>query len=673
MTDQKIIEEQLEIIINDFFVEKLFNNKQNKNKLELHEYLRERIDHLENILNIKFDSESIKESFILVCNKLGILNKVSSDINLSADLLIDIIDNKVSFDKDACSLISKNIINSYQNTEIDLDQLYKHIPLENAYEKIKNLIHKDVYDYISVNKQWQKKEAIGCINTFLETTNYSKKEIDALIKLAKKINPDEFEFEFFSHIANEINQKSLVSEPFSINENTIEYKSKTSGIYDYFMYCEKNKTFALNFSTNSTGTEIDGQSIFIHSLSFLSIIHQYSISQIKNKDKMETVLNNILKPFSVYESAETFKQFLLDNSTKNHNEINFETKDNFYRNMNKNLNHLLADSFKNISKEFLTYKDPYLSSDPQIVKSYTENKSNSVPSVFIDDDFLKRIFDSLEFKFKIFYFGEVSSKKNRYTYSSFYTDEEIKAGLNILAFTGKNFSGLGCVKLSPLASLSLIEQMNFRFNTDTKRNKQCLNIEKLNSNIRGIGKIIIEKFMLNEDPLTLVQKTYTTESKQLLENIALFEKNVLSQILDLIDRKNISTNEAYLKTMNEFNISPKISFEQFIECLQVKFDILMDEKIDQGNTLLLKNLKLIIDKEKNMIVQNEKVSLLENKLIQQIKNLLDKGFMTPVDIISDQDYPTELLIKIFGKEEVFQHRTKEDKLIENDSNFKQNF
>lgn len=672
MTDQKIVEEQLEIIINDFFVDKLFNNKKNKNKLELHDYLRERIEHLEDILNIKFDSEQIKESFISVCNKIGILNKISNDINLSADLLIDIIDNKVSFDKDACSLISQNIILSYQKENIDLNQLYKHIPIENSYEKIKDLIQKDVYDYISVNKQWQKKEAIGCINTFLETTNYSKKEIDSLIKLAKKLNPDEFEFEFFSHIANEINQKSLVSEPFQILDSKIEYKTKTSGIYDYFMYCEKNKTFSLNFSSNSTGTEIDGQSIFIHSLSFLSIIYQYSKSNNPDRYKYSNVSDNLLKPFSYFENNESFQNYILQNIKKNFQDVNFENKDNFYRNINKNLNYVLEHSLKDISKDFLIYKDPHLSSDKQVVSNYQQIKNDLVPTVFIDDLFLQKIFDNINFNFKIFYFGEVSSKKNRYTYSSKFTDEEIKAGINILAFTGKNFSGLGCVKLSPLASLHLIEKIDFRFNTDTKRNKECLNIEKLNSNIRNIGKIIIEKFMLNEDPVTLVRKTYKTESKQLLENISLFEKNLLSQILDLVDRKNISTNEAYLKTMNEFNISPKISFEQFIECLQDKFDSIMDEKIDQGNSLLLKNLKLIIEKEKNMVIQNEKVSLLENKLIQQINSLLNKGFMTAEDIISDQDYPTELLLKIFDKQKVYQFRNKEEK-IENDNNFKQNF
>ncbi len=672
MTDQKIVEEQLEIIINDFFVDKLFNNKKNKNKLELHDYLRERIEHLEDILNIKFDSEQIKESFISVCNKIGILNKISNDINLSADLLIDIIDNKVSFDKDACSLISQNIILSYQKENIDLNQLYKHIPIENSYEKIKDLIQKDVYDYISVNKQWQKKEAIGCINTFLETTNYSKKEIDSLIKLAKKLNPDEFEFEFFSHIANEINQKSLVSEPFQILDSKIEYKTKTSGIYDYFMYCEKNKTFSLNFSSNSTGTEIDGQSIFIHSLSFLSIIYQYSKSNTPDRYKYSNVSDNLLKPFSYFENNESFQNYILQNIKKNFQDVNFENKDNFYRNINKNLNYVLEHSLKDISKDFLIYKDPHLSSDKQVVSNYQQIKNDLVPTVFIDDLFLQKIFDNINFNFKIFYFGEVSSKKNRYTYSSKFTDEEIKAGINILAFTGKNFSGLGCVKLSPLASLHLIEKIDFRFNTDTKRNKECLNIEKLNSNIRNIGKIIIEKFMLNEDPVTLVRKTYKTESKQLLENISLFEKNLLSQILDLVDRKNISTNEAYLKTMNEFNISPKISFEQFIECLQDKFDSIMDEKIDQGNSLLLKNLKLIIEKEKNMVIQNEKVSLLENKLIQQINSLLNKGFMTAEDIISDQDYPTELLLKIFDKQKVYQFRNKEEK-IENDNNFKQNF
>jgi len=54
-TDSKIIKQQLEIIINDFFMDKLIDKNHNKTHLELNEYLLKNLQEIEENLEINFE------------------------------------------------------------------------------------------------------------------------------------------------------------------------------------------------------------------------------------------------------------------------------------------------------------------------------------------------------------------------------------------------------------------------------------------------------------------------------------------------------------------------------------------------------------------------------------------------------------------------------------------
>ena len=158
-----------------------------------------------------------------------------------------------------------------------------------------------------------------------------------------------------------------------------------------------------------------------------------------------------------------------------------------------------------------------------------ELKKEELNVVNLDENDIIKLFNSIDFKFNIFYFGEVASSSQTSKVTNHFTNEELRAGLNALAYSGRNISGIGGVKLSAKATLNIIERINYRFNTSTKSNENCLDINKLNSNIRNIGGIFINKFMLNRNPLSLIQEIYDKESNQVLENMSFFEKNVSSR------------------------------------------------------------------------------------------------------------------------------------------------
>lgn len=652
-TDSKIIKQQLEIIINDFFMDKLIDKNHNKTHLELNEYLLKNLQEIEENLEISFEKSDIREAFIELCEEYDLLPKISKDKNLSKSTILDIVDNKIIFDKNACQKITENIINSYKdNGNIDLNKLYEPIDIEDKVKDYSELLNEEIFNYLKTTQKWQKKEAIGTINTFLETANYSKNDVEKLINKSKRINKDDYTQEFLKLLAEEINEASLISSPFQIKKSHVTFKGKGSGLYDFFMYSEKTNKFALNFSTRSRGTNIDGTSIFKHTLSALSILHSYqNNNEINNEEKLkkENVFKYLYKDWYQYKSNNDYKNKKIVNPefiTKN--KINkFKYQDQCIKGINKRLPEVLSKTMKMkyLNPDCIITKNGKTTLDIDIAQLATENNKKKIETVYLETQDIDKLFDTLNFDLNIFYFGEVSSNSmaNKNTYSDNFTDEELRAGINILAYSGKNISGIGGVNISPKASLRLLEKINYRFNTSTRSNEKCLNIEKLNSNIRNIGGVFIEKFMLTKDPISLIEETYETESNQILENMAFFEKNILSQIIDGITKDNLSPTQAYALTLGEFNLKPKLSFENFIKNIKTKWDVISDERLDNGNSSMIKHIEEMIEKQKAYLKLEEMMSMNLDMLLQtqkeedainQFINMAEKMDVEPLNILS---------------------------------------
>mgnify|MGYP000232825343 FL=1 len=665
-TDSKIIKQQLEIIINDFFMDKLINKNHNKTHVELNEYLLQNLHEIEENLGINFEKTDIREAFVELCEEYNLLPKISKNKDLSKSVILDIVDNKIVFDEKACQKITENVVNSYKdNGNIDLNKLYEPIDIEDKVEDYSELLNEEIFSYLKTTQKWQKKEAIGTINTFLEASNYSKNDVKKLINKSKRINKENYTQEFLKLLAEEINNASLISSPFQIKKNHVTFKGKGSGLYDFFMYSEKTNKFALNFSTRSRGTSIDGTSIFKHTLSALSILHSYqNNNELTDKEKLkqENVFKYLYKDWYQYKSNTDYKNKTVNPEFITENKIDkFKYQDQCIKGVNKRLPEVLSKTMKMkyLNPNCIITKNGKTTLDKEIAELAIENNKRDIETVYLEKEDIDKLFETLNFDLNVFYFGEVSSNSmsNKNTYSENFTDEELRAGINILAYSGKNISGIGGVNMSPKASLRLLEKINYRFNTSTRSNEKCLNIEKLNSNIRNIGGVFIEKFMLTEDPISLIENTYETESNQILENMAFFEKNILSQIIDGITKDNLSPTQAYALTLGEFNLKPKLSFENFIKNIKTKWDVISDERLDNGNSSMIKHIEEMIEKQKaylkleEMMLMNLDMLLhtqKEEDAINQFISMAEKMDVEPLNILSKKI--DESIIKQYRKD-----------------------
>ena len=665
-TDSKIIKQQLEIIINDFFMDKLINKNHNKTHVELNEYLLQNLHEIEENLGINFEKTDIREAFVELCEEYNLLPKISKNKDLSKSVILDIVDNKIVFDEKACQKITENVVNSYKdNGNIDLNKLYEPIDIEDKVEDYSELLNEEIFSYLKTTQKWQKKEAIGTINTFLEASNYSKNDVKKLINKSKRINKENYTQEFLKLLAEEINNASLISSPFQIKKNHVTFKGKGSGLYDFFMYSEKTNKFALNFSTRSRGTSIDGTSIFKHTLSALSILHSYqNNNELTDKEKLkqENVFKYLYKDWYQYKSNTDYKNKTVNPEFITENKIDkFKYQDQCIKGVNKRLPEVLSKTMKMkyLNPNCIITKNGKTTLDKEIAELAIENNKRDIETVYLEKEDIDKLFETLNFDLNVFYFGEVSSNSmsNKNTYSENFTDEELRAGINILAYSGKNISGIGGVNMSPKASLRLLEKINYRFNTSTRSNEKCLNIEKLNSNIRNIGGVFIEKFMLTEDPISLIENTYETESNQILENMAFFEKNILSQIIDGITKDNLSPTQAYALTLGEFNLKPKLSFENFIKNIKTKWDVISDGRLDNGNSSMIKHIEEMIEKQKaylkleEMMLMNLDMLLhtqKEEDAINQFISMAEKMDVEPLNILSKKI--DESIIKQYRKD-----------------------
>ena len=649
-----IIKQQLEIIINDFFVDKLINKNHSQTKIELNEYLVKNLEDIQDNLGINFEKDDIREAFIEVCDEQNLLQKISKEKDVSEHIILDIIDNKIVFDEDACKALTRNIVRSYKkNGKLDINELYQPVDMEDKVEDFSEIINEEIFDYLKTTQKWQKKEAIGTINTFLEASDYTKNDVKKLLNKAKRINKENHTQEFLKLLAEEINNASLISSPFQVKRDHVTFKGKGSGLYDYFMYSDKSKKFALNFSTRSKGTNVDGTSIFKHTLSALAILQTYNNNpDLNDKDKLkrDNVFQHLYKDWYNYKSNQDYKKQASKPSMEFVTEANtqkFKYQDQCIKGVNKRLPEVLSKTMKmkHLNPDSVVKKNGRTTLDKDLAELALEQNKKEIETVYLETNDIDKLFDTLDFDLDVFYFGEVSSnaRTNHNTYSEEFTDEELRAGINVLGYSGRNISGIGGVNISPKASLRLLEKINYRFNTSTRSNENCLNIEKLNSNIRNIGGVFIEKFMLSEDPIQLIDETYETESNQILENMAFFEKNILSQIIEGITNDNLSPTQSYALTLGEFNLKPKLKFEEFIENIQTKWDVISDESLDNGNSSMIKHLQEMVEKQKaylkieemmlmnlDMLLQNQS----EEEAIEQFIEMAKRMEVEPFEMLS---------------------------------------
>jgi len=526
--NNEIIKQQLEIMINDFFINKLINKGYKSDDISLNDYLKIQISHLEDTLGISFQEKEIQSAFLDLCEKLNLLNKISSVQDISKQIAIDIVENKIIIDKETCDNLCENITKAYVNG-FDINQLYKPILFSDKYATIKKLLNEDIFKYLNTTNKWQEKEAIGTINTFLEAAEYTQDDIQKLFKKSQN-NRD-----FVKNLAIEINKSSLISSPFTIDRSNITFMGKGGGLYDFFMYSEKSKKFALNFSTRSKGTKIDGESIFRHTLSSLSILSEYSNNSILNKKnlkKTDKIFEHLYDVFAHYSTPKSYSEgagsIIKSEMYKKNGIKKFKYQDQCIKGINKRLPLALSETMKKINPSCIDEKDANYSDNKEIHTLAKELNNNMVNTINLNKGDIEKLINSIKFDFEIFYFGEVSSSRNDSNLSDKFTNEELRAGLNILAYSGKNISGFGGVRLEANATITLLEKINYRFNTSTISNDNCLDIDKLNSNIRNIGGIFIKNFMLNRNPVLLINEIYEKESNQVLENMAFFEKNILT-------------------------------------------------------------------------------------------------------------------------------------------------
>lgn len=654
-TNQTIIKQQITIMINDFFIDKLVNKNHRSNGVELNLYLTSKIKKLEETLNIDFEKKDIEEAFIEVCEDLNVFSLISNNRELSKEITLDIIGNKITFNEVTCEKITNNILSAYEGG-FDINSLYHPIKFDNQFETVQELINENVFDYLHTNKKWQQKEAIGTINTFLEASEYSSKDI------AKLYNKSKSKKDFIKNLAIEINKSSLISAPFQLRRDGVEFTGKSSGLYDFFMYSEKSKKFALNFSTRSKTTEVDGESLFKHTLSALAIINKYCQNDNIDKRKIkrsDTVFQHIFEEFAHYSKTDSFKEGrgskISEKYSTEEGIQKFQYQDQCIKGVNKRLSTALSEVMKSINPDSVTTRKANMVDDSDLISLVNEIDSPTINNIYINNEDLKSLFDSTSIDFKIYYFGEVDSSKEKKSLSDKFTNEELRAGINMLAYAGKNLNGFSGIKMDSKSALSLIERINYRFNTSTLSNDKCLDIEKLNSNIRNIGAVFIEKFMLNPNPFKLITENYEKESNTILENISYFERNVLNQIIEGITINNQSPEQAYALTMGEFNIIPKLNFETFLKNLEDKWDYLSDEKLDNGNSLLIKQLKFIVEARDIELKQQQ-------KQIEMIDKMLDKGF-SEKEIIEDNYYDVEILINKFGFKSVNNIRNLDEDII----------
>lgn len=634
-----ILKKNIEIFVKDFFVERLLKNKDNDENyyLELREYLKEKIDHLRNEVGIDFSVTEYRDALIDFCLKIGVLEDISSDNDKAVDALLEIINDQSKLSEDIIDRISFHIREAYRNG-LDINKLYAPIYTDGEIKPDTEL-HQNINDFLAINKSCDMKESIGVFNSFIETVNWSKDEVSEILKNTTP-NGDNYTSEvkfrqqhnvnFIKHIAKEINSTSLAGDSFDTYYNTIEYNRRKGSEFDHFMYDERSKTFSICLATKSKNTKIEKTNMFTQPLSLLYICNSLisSISGDKKpltKEATMRVLRSTLSDQINFRNETIKKGYITDLE-----DVSAKNVKSYNKRPNLILKNLVAQGeletsiikhYKNIGQ--VSMIESYSHKDKELI----DILENNICSFKLNEGHVDKLFNILtegsEYKVDVYFFGEVSSKRSKqFDYGSSYSDEEIRAAANIFAYAGKVMDGFDGIELTPSASIKFLEKIKFRFNTSTSQKKNCVDLIKLNENLREIGGVIINKFIQNED-VSEVIKLYRNdngsakgnESTDVLHNISLFEKNIIGQIIENIEDNDMSPEQSYAYTLSKFETTAKVSLSVFMKLLEEKY-VLINDEIISGNLDKLLILKQNIESHglKKIALENS------NKIYQKLKD-----------------------------------------------------
>lgn len=658
-----LLKKQIEIFVKDFFVEKLLQNKNNEENyyLELREYLNEKTNYLRNEIGIDFTVQEYREALIDFCMKLGVLEEISDNPEKAMAALIEIINDQSKISEDIIDRISFHLRQAYKN-ELDINKLYA--PIYNDKDiKLDTDLHKNINEFMAINKSCDMKESIGVFNTFIETVKWPKSKIE---KILEETRPNDENFSsgekfrqqhninFIKYIANEINKSSLAGDPFDCYYNTISYNRRKSSEFDHFMYDHETKTFSICLATKSKNTKIEKNNLFTQPISLLYICNSL-ITSITGTNKPVTqkatmdILRDKLSEQINFRSENIKKGYITD-----YEDLNSKNIKGYNKRPNLIIKNLLAQSeldksvlktFKNIGQKSMI--ESYSKKEEDFIKLLSDN----VCSFKLNEDHVEQLFSILnsnpEFNIDIYFFGEVSSKRTKqFQYSNRYSDEEIRAAANIFAYAGKVMDGFDGIEITPSGAIKFLEKLKFRFNTSTNQKQNCVDLIKLNENLRDIGGTIINIFIQNEKIDNII-KMYKNdngaskglESMDVLHNVALFEKNIIGQIIEGIEDKGLTPDQSYLNTLASFNTSPKMSLTNFIQHIEDKNQLINDEIISGNND------KLIILKQsinnfnlKKSVLENAKTIYLKLKSTNMEQDLIKDVL---IDVLKDYNFDIE--------------------------------
>lgn len=558
-----VLNKQIDLFIRDFFVDGRDSIDRN-----LRDYLISRLDDLVESSRVDLTMDEFKQSFVNICDKHGVLNKISSDRNESLQIINDLIENKLTLDDSLISQIEDHFLKSIKTNKA-LNILYE----RNWFSKTEADTN-SILSLLSMNKDIDIKEMIGVVNTFIENSELDfsgkKPEIKSIIR--------------------GINQKSISTEPFKIVGGKVQYQRSSAGEFDFFMYDKSQKSYSISMSTKSQTTKIEGSSPFRHTMAmYYMIIRAYSEStRLKNENLSER--EHILEFENQILKMDNFRPYNLNEFSKKEKESKEDKIRRNIKSITKNTDLVIKDF---ISMGIL---------GSSVIRAESESSKHTSYSIDkCDLQKIKKHIDSIGVNCNVYYFGDVvSSNKKENTYSSDYTNEEIRAAANIFAYSNVGSNGFSGVNLTPNASTDFCSDLKVRFNTSTDKNKNCVDLIMLNNNIDKIIGVIVDKFTQFkeiDDILSYYDRnSKSKENYDVLDNITNIEMNLIDMISEEISA-GVDPDTSYLITMSRFDVTPKVNLDEFLENMNKKYNIINESMVREGISKI-ENLKHKIDRVK---------------------------------------------------------------------------